>query len=324
VIDPVIVVQPVSVTNSVGANVTFSVVATGSGPLNYQWQQDGFDLPDKTDSSLSLTNIQDSDEGEYTVIVYNNVGETISDTATLTLTHPPVIVTQPMTQTVKQAASVTFIVSATGFSPFSYQWLFNSANIANATNRILSMNLVTTNKAGNYQVVVSNPFGTQTSQVAILTVAVPPAITVQPSSLIALAGQTASFSVAATGTPLFYQWHWGNTSLPSGTGSILTIGNVSTNNAGTYFVTVTNIGGTVTSTSVTLAVYDTAVPVLTMASDTNHQFRVTLVGVPGYTYSIESSSDLHNWTPLVTNASPFSVTETNRFNNKFYRGHYLP
>jgi hypothetical protein len=157
-----------------------------------------------------------------------------------------------------------------------------------------------------------------------VTVIALPQIVTQPTNVIALAGQTVNFSVTATGTPLFYQWYLSNTNLPSATGSTLTLNNVTTNNAGTYFVTVTNIGGTVTSSNVTLAVYSTAVPVLTVVSYTNHQFTLTLTGVPTYIYSIQESSNLIDWVSLVTNASPFTFTDTNGFDYQFYRGLYLP
>jgi len=99
VIDPAILVQPVSVTNNLGGGATFTVVAAGTATLTYQWQQDGFDLPGQTASSLTLNNIQDSDAGDYTVVVENGISLITSDVATLTLTHPPVVVTEPASQT---------------------------------------------------------------------------------------------------------------------------------------------------------------------------------------------------------------------------------
>ena len=171
---------------------------------------------------------------------------------------------------------------------------------------------------------VVNPIGNQASAIAALTVVVTPAITVPPTNVIAVAGQTVHFSVTATGTPLAYQWRLSGTNVSGATGSTLTLNNVSTNNAGTYSVTVTNLGGTVTSTGASLAVYATAVPILTIVSETNHQFTLSLAGVPTFNYSVQASSNLVNWTTLTTNASPFNFMDTNWSSQKFYRGQYLP
>jgi len=324
VIDPAIFVQPVSVTNILGGNATFIVDAAGTAPLSYQWQQDGFDLPDETNAMLTLNDIQPSDIGDYTVVVFNGASEKTSEPATLTLTFPPVILNQPASLVVKLGATATFAVSVNGLSPFTYQWMLNGVNIANATNRIFGLSHAAYSDVGSYQVVVENPFGTQTSQMAILTVAVPLEITIQPTNVIAIVGQTVNFSVSVTGTPLYYQWHANNTNLVSANGPILTLNNVNTNSGGTYFVTVTNIGGTVTSRIVMLTVYTTTVPILKIVLYADHQFTVGLTGVPTYNYSIDASSNLTDWVMMVTNASPFTFTVTNRFDHQFYRGHYLP
>ncbi|HSY20438.1 MAG TPA: immunoglobulin domain-containing protein, partial [Candidatus Acidoferrales bacterium] len=256
--------------------------------------------------------------------VTNSVGS-ITSTPALLVTVAPLITTQPTNVTVIQGQSANFAVSVTGLTPFRYQWLLNGTSIANATNRIYALSHATNSTdAGDYQVIVGNPLGVQTSSVATLTVVVPPAITVQPVSVIALAGQTVNFSVGATGTPLFYQWHFNSTNLPAANSATLTLANVTTNNTGTYFVTVTNLGGTVNSTNVSLTVYTSAVPVMAVLTYTNHQATVTLAGIPTFNYSVEASSNLVDWVILGTNASPFTVIDTNRFDYQFYRGHYLP
>jgi hypothetical protein len=324
VIDPIIVTQPVSVTNSLGSSVTFAVTAAGTETLNYQWQQDGYDLPFETDSTLTLDDVQDSDQGEYTVVVYNDSGEAVSEAATLTLTHPPVIVTQPASQVVNPGTNVTFAVSASGLAPFTYQWLFNGNAITGATNRFLRLSHVGNADTGAYRVVVGNQAGSQSSQVATLTVAIPPAITAEPTNVIAIAGQTVSFCATASGTPLAYQWHWNHGILHSATGPTLTLNNVTTNDAGTYSVTVTNIGGTATSRDATLAVYMTTAPVLRVAVAPNHQFTVNIAGVPTYRYAVQVSSNLLDWVTVSTNTAPFTIIDTNWSDSQFYRAGYLP
>ena len=76
---PQILVQPVSQFVSAGANVTFSVTATGSQPLHYQWQLNGTDLIGATAATLSLQNVQSGDIGIYSVVVSNFVDSVMSD-----------------------------------------------------------------------------------------------------------------------------------------------------------------------------------------------------------------------------------------------------
>jgi hypothetical protein len=82
-IAPTITVQPVSQTVSPGANVTFSVTATGSAPLSYQWRFNGNDLAGQNSATLQLNNVQSTDTGIYDVVVSNSAGSDTSDSAFL-------------------------------------------------------------------------------------------------------------------------------------------------------------------------------------------------------------------------------------------------
>jgi uncharacterized lipoprotein YddW (UPF0748 family) len=92
----------------------------------------------------------------------------------LSSTGPPAIATQPQSQTVYVGASTAFAVSASGPGTLNYQWRREGANMVTATASDFSFNNVATNQAGNYDVIVANAFGAVTSQVATLTVLVPP------------------------------------------------------------------------------------------------------------------------------------------------------
>jgi len=82
---PSITTQPASQTVNVGANVTFSVVADGTQPLSYQWRFGGTNLSGATGSSLSVSNVQMSAAGPYSVVVSNAFGSALSSNATLTV-----------------------------------------------------------------------------------------------------------------------------------------------------------------------------------------------------------------------------------------------
>ncbi len=83
---PVITQQPASRAVDSGSPVTFTVTAIGSEPLAYQWQRDGGNLLNATNSSYSIANGQPSDNGVYAVRVSNAAGSVISSNALLTVT----------------------------------------------------------------------------------------------------------------------------------------------------------------------------------------------------------------------------------------------
>ncbi len=82
---PAISTQPQSQTVTSGSNVMFAVSATGSPAPTYQWRKDGNDLAGETGASLSLTNVQTSAAGSYTVVVTNSAGSVTSQAAMLTV-----------------------------------------------------------------------------------------------------------------------------------------------------------------------------------------------------------------------------------------------
>jgi hypothetical protein len=86
---PNIVNGPQSQTNATGSNATFTVTATGTAPLQYQWQRAGTNLDGSTATTLMLANLVTGDAGSYRVIVTNWVGSVTSAVATLTVTNLP-------------------------------------------------------------------------------------------------------------------------------------------------------------------------------------------------------------------------------------------
>jgi hypothetical protein len=144
--------------------------------LSYQWIVNGNAITNATNATLTLANVQLTDAGNYVVQVSNPAGTTNSLAATLTVVLPPVITQQPQSQTVLSYNSASFTVSASGTPPVSYQWrknginLVDGGNISGSTTTNLILASVSLSDAGNYDVVVSNPYATTNSAVAVLTV----------------------------------------------------------------------------------------------------------------------------------------------------------
>jgi hypothetical protein len=87
----------------------------------------------------------------------------------------PYVVTQPASATRGLGERHTFRVQATGTRPLSYQWYSGDTEIVGATSNILTLSNLSAGQAGNYTVRVTNPVGSVTSLVAVLTIAPDPA-----------------------------------------------------------------------------------------------------------------------------------------------------
>jgi len=181
---------------------------------------------------------------------------------------------------------------------------------------------VTVNDGGTNNNIVTQTF----------TVTVLPQGTSKPSLLspltnkVVVAGKTATFSVAATGTaPLKYQWKFNGVNLTLATNAALTLSNITTNQAGTYSVAVSNIAGSTNSTAM-LTVYATAAATLASTAHACGQYALIVAGVPGYNYVVQASTNMVNWVPVQTNTAPFTFVDTNasHFGQRFYRSVYAP
>jgi hypothetical protein len=173
---PIIINQPQSQTNIVGTVAAFSVGATGTTPLFYQWQHDAA-LPSQTNATLTLTNVQISSTGDYSVVITNIQGSVTSAVATLTVIVPPRFYVHPINQSVSVGANVSFSFAAIGTPPLSYHLRFQDNDLDGVTNSrssVAEVSLVVTNvqvtNAGDYVAVVTNLGGSATSHVAHLDV----------------------------------------------------------------------------------------------------------------------------------------------------------
>jgi hypothetical protein len=277
--------------------VSFSVTAVGTLPRSYQWQQGGVSLVGANASIYSLPSIRDSDAGDYRVIVNNSAGSVTSSVATLTITHPPVIVQQPASLVVNLGQQARFDVRANGATPFSYQWRKNGIDISGATAFTYIIAAAVASDSGTYSAFVTNIDGTALSANAILTVIVPPVITSQPVSLTNNAGTTALFSVTNSGSPSAYHWFKNGTNLLSdggklfgATNTVLTITNVLGADAGSYSLVISNAAGSVTSSPAYLAVID---PIITNAPIS----QVVNLGAVGVQFSVGAygTSPAYQW-----------------------------
>jgi hypothetical protein len=261
---PSITSQPASQSVTAGQTATFSLAASGTSPLTYQWKKNGAAITGSNSSSYTTPATTNSDNGaQFTAVVSNAAGSATSSTAVLTVSTAPVapaITAQPASQTVTVGQTAIFSVAATGTAPLTYQWKKNSVAVSGANSSTYTSPATTSSDSGaQFTVVVSNAAGSATSSAAVLTVnaaALAPSITVQPANQTVTAGQTATFFVAATGTaPLAYQWKKNSVAINGANASSYTTpATASSDNGAQFTVVVSNAAGSATSSGATLTV----------------------------------------------------------------------
>ena len=339
-----ITAEPQSQTVVAGSNVTFTVGAFGALPLGYQWQFNGAAIAQATNTSYSRTDVQPTEEGNYTVIVTNPTASVTSAVAVLTVLVPPAITVQPQSSTNALGGTTFFSSAVTGTAPLTFRWrhngvtLTNGARISGATTDTLQIPNIQPADAGNYVLVATNAAGAATSSPALLAVSGPPFILAQPANQSAAAGAGASFGVTATGTtPLSYQWQHNGADLANGgsvagaTNDTLLLTNVQTNNVGNYQVVITNSEGAVTSQVAVLTVnqapfISTQPASQAVRAGTNVMFTVVASGAEPLSYqwrfngtnlvnggqvSGATASALALTVALPDSAGPYSVVVTN-------------
>ncbi len=180
----------------------------------------------------------------------------------------PVLITgQPDSRTNNAGTVANFFVTAGGTS-LSYQWLKNGTNVADggsvsgAQTSALTLTNVLNADVAAYSVIISNSFGSITSQVANLTILVP-FTAIQPTNTLVMgAGQTAVLTVTTAAASPTYRWLKDGVNISDSgnvsgtTTATLIITNLNGGNAGNYRVTVSNLFGTATSAVRTLSVID--------------------------------------------------------------------
>jgi hypothetical protein len=243
----------------------------------------------------------------------------------------PIITTPPAPITVAAGGTASFSVVAAN-TIGGYQWRKNGSNISSATTSALALINVQGSDAATYDVIVSNGAGPVDSAGAALRVS--PTFISQPANSTILPLTTATFTVAAAGqAPFSYQWRRNGTNLVDGgnyfgaVSDTLTVNSVTPDDAGSYSVVVTNVGGSATSANALL------VPVLlptlitspagqAVAAGTNVTFTTSATGTPplfyqwnlngadisgatgtSYTRSNVQSGDAGSYSVVVSNAA---------------------
>ncbi len=298
---PVITDEPDSQTVQCGDNAELLVGVNSATTPSYQWYFGTTLLTDRTNATLSLTSVGESDEGSYTVIVQNNAGSVTSAPAVLTIidTNPPIVTSYTTNTTINANASCQAMIPNLAASVVAS----DSCGGVTVTQLPLAGSIV---GIGAYPVIltISDATNNQVTRNATVTVveAAVPVIAPHPQSRTNVVGTTATFTVSATScSAISYQWLFGTNILVGKISPTLTITNVEPGHAGDYKAILGNAVGYSTSTVAVLTVLLPSAPALSAGPSIlpNGHFSVGFQGTPGVPYTILAAPEIIGpWQPL--------------------------
>ena len=321
-----IAAQPTDTNAMIGGTVALAVKTRNVVSPTFQWFHNGLPWVGGTRATLTITDLGLADAGPYYVDISDGEELVRSRTVTVGVLSAPVITRQPIPMSVAVGKPLTLIVTVSGNPPLSYQWRKNGVPISMATNFLYYCANTQPAQAGTYNVIVKNPGGTAISDSVTVTVITPAAIVTQPAAKItASRGKSATLSVKATGqAPLACQWYANGTVLAGQTNASCILTNLQMSDGGDYWVVVTNLLASVTSTVTRLTVSWpptlTTVPAnATVKVGDNVTFQAGAEGKEPLTYIWKKGATVvgGNWKVLALNAvkagdaGQYSVTVTN-------------
>ena len=244
--------QPQTVSTNPGATVSFTVAATGTGSLSYQWRCNGTNLPGATSATLTLTNVQLAQNGAYSALVTDAISTVSSQPAWLIVLVKPIPTQGPSNMVAAVGEPVVLTASASGTLPMGARWRKNNGTYVDYVTlpgnvASLTFSNIALSNAGFYTAVFSNyaapsPSVQQESAKGYLTVVVP------PTNQLVAAGATAALPAVNGGMVLrYFAWECNGAALLRGTNqgvaasatNTLSVTNLQASGVGyyTYFIT---------------------------------------------------------------------------------------
>jgi len=321
---PLIITQPINQTVTAGQSATFSVTATGTGPLTYQWFVNGVPISGATSSTYTTPPTTAGQSGSvYTVTVSNSVGSVTSNGATLTVqVIPPVAGSLvPSNATPPYNSPVMLIPSFSGGTAVIGSTGVGSSDITASATSGGSYPTPALTSAKTYTLTVTSPQGTVVSTTCVVT---PTPVTITP---ILPANQTTApgqltFTATATGgltdgltwtasTGTFSGNVWTSPTVPG----TYTITATSTDEPSVSVSTTSTISGPTITTepsSQHVCTGSNIVLSVTASYAASYQWNFNGTPIPGattstYTISTAAAANAGNYTVTVTNGAA-SVT----------------
>ena len=330
VVCPAIAVSPASlIPGTIGVGYSQSLAASGGTPpytyaITAGTPPSGLSLA----AGGALSGIPLAIEtNTFTVTATDTNGCAGSQVCTLAILGVPAgIAGEPHSVTNTLGSNGTFVVTASGTPPFSYQWLKAGIALSAQTNSALTLLNLQTNDAGGYQVVVANSFGSATSGVAVLTINLPPTAMASASPRFVAASAPVNFSSAGSfdpeGATLSYNWDFGDNSTSAASNPAHSYGA-----EGDYTAKLTVSDGLANITSSDIAISVRVPPAITTQPQSQSvvatypvAFSVAAVSTPPTSYQWllngiaiagATSTSLSITNPQVASAGSYTVVVTN-------------
>jgi len=330
-IEPIsIVQQPQPLNLSVGTPFILSVGVTGTGPFDFQWKKDGQDISGANSASYSVTSANLSDAGSYNVTITND-GQSLTSLNALISVSPTVesisITQQPQSLSLIAGAPITLSVGVTGTGPFEFQWKKDGQDISGANSASYNVTSANLSDSGSYNVTITNDGQSLTSLNALISVSSTVesiSITQQPQSLSLIAGAPITLSVGITGTgPFEFQWKKDSQNISGANSASYNVTSANLSDAGSYNVTITSSGQSLTSLSALISVSPSVEPVsitqqpqaLTLTAGDPITLSVGVTGDGPYNYQWQKAGSI---LPGETN-STLNITESTQTDSGTYR-----
>ncbi len=281
---PVVTTNPVSQAVPAGQPVTFTAAATGTPAPTVQWQVSNNNgssyasISGATAATYTFTTLANQTGDLYRAAFTDTAGTSYTNPATLTCDIFPVVLTNPVSQSVAAGQSVTLSATVAAIPTAAVQWQVSAnqgltyTNIPGATSASYSFQVIVGESGNLYRAVFTNSLGTAYANPATLTVSSTPAspltVTTNPVSKTVFAGTTASFTAAATGSPApSVQWQVKASSggsfvnIPGATATTYSFTAVAAESGNQYQAVFTNVAGsTVTTSAAALKVNSVLLP----------------------------------------------------------------
>jgi len=166
---PMVVAEPVGVTNYTGHAFVFSPVISGAPPLTFQWYKNNSPISEATNNSYSVASAATGNSGSYYLHVSNTAGSTNTAAASVSITtSSPFFTTLPQAANVWAGVPTTLSGTANGSLPITYQWLANNVPLTGQTNA--SLTIADPEATTAYVLQATNSYGSTNSPAAVLTV----------------------------------------------------------------------------------------------------------------------------------------------------------
>ncbi|MCX5688965.1 MAG: immunoglobulin domain-containing protein [Planctomycetota bacterium] len=290
VLVPVEITQdPLDVTTCIGATVSFTAQAQGSGPLQYQWRRDGVAIPGASSPVLEVVAAPQL-AGLIDCMISNSCSSAGTAAATLLVTPAPQILQQPVSVAGCPGDPVSFSIGLGAGVSATCQWRFDGQPIAGATLPVLSLASVSAADVGTYDCLLTFECGSAISNTASLTLGDAPSITTSPADVtVCIGASTTLRAVAASSASLTYQWRRNGSTIAGAEASTLIITPLGSDSAGVYDCVVSNGCGSATSTPASVTVIEpvriTSQPAAAVVcSGRTHTLTVNATGSSPLTY----------------------------------------